>query len=68
MKTINCEHCGQQVDIETKDEPGDLVELPPTEHEPRRFAIFGTESHWLLHRCDIEGVEIDLSESATIGV
>ncbi len=66
MSTLECGYCCQQVTIDSLDDPPELVLLPAFGHTPRRFAVFGGRSHWLIHRCDIsEETETDLPASVT---
>jgi hypothetical protein len=53
MGTVECPNCGQQVEIDSLDEPPRFVEHPADKHHPRWLVIIGGHSQWLLHRCEI---------------
>lgn len=66
MSTVECPHCGRRVVIDRLDDPPRFVEHAATEGSPRKFVIYGGNSHWLLHRCEIaEDIVIDLREHDT---
>jgi hypothetical protein len=64
MSTLECGYCGEQITVDSLDDPPELVQLPASGRTPRRFAVFGGRSHWLIHRCDIsQQTEIDLRDT-----